>query len=75
MKCEEIISILQQQSPETLACDWDNVGLLVGRRDKEINCVYVALDATDETIAEAALCRADAADPSSLDFPGIETNQ
>lgn len=59
MRCEEIIKILQQQSPEALACDWDNVGLLVGSGEKEVQRIYIALDATDETIAEAVQCHAD----------------
>lgn len=59
MTCREIISLLQRQSPEELACDWDNVGLLVGDFEQEIHKIYIALDATDETIAEAASWKAD----------------
>lgn len=59
MRCREIIEILESQSPEYLACDWDNVGLLVGSREKEVGRVYVALDATDAAIAEAAEQNAD----------------
>lgn len=53
MKCSEVIKILERQSPKSYACDWDNVGLLVGRLDKEIQKIYIALDATDEAIEEA----------------------
>lgn len=53
MTCEEIISLLQEQSPEEFACDWDNVGLLVGDFKQEIKKIYIAVDATEETIAEA----------------------
>lgn len=59
MKCEEIITLLQQQSPEYYACDWDNVGLLVGDSQKEVKKIYIALDATEETIAEAVTFGAD----------------
>lgn len=59
MKCQEVISILEQQSPRHYACDWDNVGLLVGNQEKEIKKVYIALDATDEAIEEAAAAGAD----------------
>lgn len=59
MKCSEIISILQEQSPEKFACDWDNVGLLVGDFEQEVKKVYIALDATEETIAEAVKEKAD----------------
>ncbi len=59
MKCSAVTEVLQKQSPEEYACDWDNVGLLVGSREKEVRCIYVALDATDETIREAAEAGAD----------------
>lgn len=48
MKCQDIISILEGQSPAEYAMDWDNVGLLVGRRDQEINKILIAVDATKE---------------------------
>lgn len=50
MECKKVIEILEKQSPKSYACDWDNVGLLVGREDKEIQKIYIALDATDEAI-------------------------
>ncbi len=59
MTCRDIISLLEEQSPEGFACDWDNVGLLVGDFGQEVHKVYIALDATEETIAEAAKQRAD----------------
>lgn len=48
--CQTIIETLEVLAPPVLACDWDNVGLLAGRRDKEVSKVYIALDATDEVI-------------------------
>ncbi|WP_075718454.1 Nif3-like dinuclear metal center hexameric protein [Roseburia sp. 499] len=59
MKCQEIITILQKQAPEHYACDWDNVGLLVGDSEKEVHKIYIALDATEETIEEAVAAKAD----------------
>jgi len=59
MKCSEVIEILEKQSPKEFACDWDNVGLLVGSKDKEIHKIYIALDATDEVIEQAAAVQAD----------------
>lgn len=59
MTCRELIEILEVQSPEFFACDWDNVGLLVGDFEQEIGKVYIALDATEETVAEAAAEKAD----------------
>lgn len=59
MTCREIIALLQEQSPEEFACDWDNVGLLVGDFEQEIKKIYIALDATEETIEEAVTENAD----------------
>lgn len=59
MKCQEIITILRKQAPEDYACDWDNVGLLVGDSQKEVQKIYIALDATEETIKEAIEQKAD----------------
>lgn len=59
MICQELMLKLEELSPSHFAQDWDNVGLLVGRPEKEIRSVYIALDATDEAIAEAAAKGAD----------------
>ena len=59
MKCYEIIEKLETLSPPSFAEDWDNIGLLVGRRDKEVKSIYIALDATDEVIDEAIRVGAD----------------
>ena len=53
MKCREIILTLEELSPKQYACDWDNVGLVVGRKDKEIHKIMVALDASKEVVAYA----------------------
>ncbi len=45
--------ILEKLSPVEYACDWDNVGLLVGRRQKEVKKIMVALDATKEVVDKA----------------------
>lgn len=54
MRCEEIMQKLEELSPAHFAQSWDNVGLLVGRPDKEVKSVYVCLDATDEALEEAS---------------------
>lgn len=59
MKCYEIIEKLESLSPEAFAEEWDNIGLLAGRRDKEVETVYIALDATDDVIEDAARLGAD----------------
>lgn len=59
MRCDELIKQLEQLAPVSCACDWDNVGLLAGRSDKEIKKVFLALDATDEVVEEAISWGAD----------------
>ena len=59
MRCSEIIEKLEALSPASFAEEWDNVGLLAGRRDKEVHTIYIALDATDEVIKEAVHLGAD----------------
>lgn len=53
MRCDELIKRLELLAPISYACDWDNPGLLAGRSDKEVSRILVALDATDEVIAQA----------------------
>ena len=59
MKCVELIQKLETLAPSGCACDWDNVGLLVGWKEKEIHRILIALDATDEVVEEAIRMRAD----------------
>ena len=53
MKCSDVMKVLEQHSATHYAEDWDIVGLLAGRRDREVSSVFVALDATEELIDEA----------------------
>lgn len=53
MICRELISIIEEQYPREAALEWDNVGLLVGRFEKDIQKVFVALDLTDDVVDEA----------------------
>ena len=53
MRCSEICSLLEQEYSREYACDWDNVGLLAGRREKEVKTILLALDATDEVVQMA----------------------
>ena len=59
MICSELIKILEKKAPLYLAESWDNPGLLVGRRNKEIKTVLTALDVTDDVIKEAIDIKAD----------------
>lgn len=53
MLCSQIISTMNKIVPENFALDWDNVGLIVGRRSQKINKILIGLDLTDEIIDEA----------------------
>lgn len=53
MECREILKVINQLCDVSYACDWDNVGLLVGRMEKEVFRVTVALDADDRAVDEA----------------------
>lgn len=59
MLCREIIGVIEGTYPKEAALAWDNVGLLVGRTEKEVKRIYVALDATDEIIEAAIRGNAD----------------
>ena len=36
MKCSEWMEKLEKLAPKSLACEWDNPGLLAGRAEKEV---------------------------------------
>lgn len=59
MRCSDVIDIIEKTYPAEYALSWDNVGLLAGRDDKEVNRVYLAVDATDEVIDAAIESGAD----------------
>ena len=37
MKCSEWMEKLEKLAPKSLACEWDNPGLLAGRAEKEVD--------------------------------------
>lgn len=59
VKCSDIIAKLELLSPPQNACSWDNVGLLVGRRNQDVYKILIALDATKEVVKEAVNQKAD----------------
>lgn len=59
MLCSEIMEILNKLAPVSMACEWDNPGLLAGRGQKQVKKLLVALDATDQTVEEAVSMGAD----------------
>lgn len=59
MRCSDVMKILETLSPTSFAEGWDNVGLLLGRKDKTVHKVMLALDATDDVVEQAVLQRVD----------------
>lgn len=53
MQGSRLIEILEAYAPVELAESWDNPGLLVGDKRKEVKKITIALDATDEVVKEA----------------------
>jgi len=60
VKMSQIMDAIEEFAPLHLAEDWDNVGLLVGRRGADISKALVALDALDGVIEEAIVLGANA---------------
>ena len=50
MKINDIIERIEKEFPTELAYEWDNVGLLVGDREREVTNVVTCLDVTEEVM-------------------------
>ena len=59
MIVRDVWELINERSPFSSACDWDNVGLLVGDMEWRVNRVLLALDATDAVIDHAIVQQAD----------------
>ena len=59
MLCRELIEKLEELAPRSLACDWDNPGLLAGRIDKDVKKILLTLDADDAAVERAKEIGAD----------------
>ncbi len=59
MKCKDIANHIETLAPRHLACDWDNVGLLVGDMEREVKKVLISLDNDEHVVAEAERLGAD----------------
>ncbi len=55
----DVIRIMEQMAPASLAEPWDNVGLQVGAKTWPVRCVFVALDPSPEVVAHACAGNAD----------------
>ncbi len=53
MKAYEIKDIIEKKFPPYIAEAWDNVGILIGRCEKEVKKVLLTLDVTSDTVKEA----------------------
>jgi len=53
MKISEIISFLDNWAHPALAEEYDNVGLLVGKKERSVSKILVSLDATEAVVEEA----------------------
>ncbi len=53
MKLEKIIDFMEGLAPKAGAMEYDNVGLLVGRGEKDVTRVLTALDCTLDVVREA----------------------
>jgi len=56
---KDIIKCLDEIAPFAIAESWDNVGLLVGNRDREVRSILVGLDPTTRLLDEALTVGAD----------------
>lgn len=59
MTAKELIQKIEEVFPLDKAAPWDNPGLQAGRRQKEVKKVFLALDATEDVIAQAKAWGAD----------------
>lgn len=57
-KVKEIVDYFEKLVPPEMKMDFDNVGLLAGSLEGEVDTALVALDITDEVIDEAVACGA-----------------
>lgn len=53
MRCEELIRKIEETYPCSAALGFDNVGLLVGRIEKDVHKIYITVDVTDQAVEEA----------------------
>ena len=59
MTIKELTHKLEERYPLEKAESWDNSGMQVGRKNKQVQKVFLALDATDAVIEEAVKWKAD----------------
>jgi len=60
VKMNQIMEAIEKLAPLHIAEEWDNVGLLIGWREKYVSKVLIALDLLDAVVDEAVEMGADA---------------
>lgn len=60
MKLEQLEKLLDERLKKEIAQEWDNVGLLIGRREKEVQRILLALELTPSILDEAVAKKCDA---------------
>jgi len=53
MRIDHIIHALEALAPPSYAADWDNAGLLLGSRQREITSILLTIDLTQSVLEEA----------------------
>lgn len=53
MLVAQLLAAVERRAPAALAEEWDNVGLMVGRHNRPVRRLLVALELRDEVMAEA----------------------
>jgi dinuclear metal center YbgI/SA1388 family protein len=53
MLVAQLVAAVERLAPTSLAEDWDNVGLVVGRHNQPVRRLLVALEVRDEVLGEA----------------------
>jgi len=56
---DKMVKIMNEMAPTTLAEDWDNVGLMLGRRDQKVKVIMCALDLSPEVLEQAVRKKCD----------------
>ena len=59
MLCRDIVKIIEKAFPTVTALDFDNVGLLCGDFENDVQKIYISLDVTEQVVDEAIKWGAD----------------
>lgn len=59
IKCGDVLEYIEQLAPPELAEEWDNTGLLLGSRNREVSKIMICLDVTLDALEAAIDQKAD----------------